>query len=86
MGFWMTVQGNSVTGTVLLAMEFRIFVCARYNVTPHNLKKWIVSLITFPYITDLDLYMEGSSSHIMMRWVTISSTLHGKPYPLTMYV
>ena len=30
----MIIQGNTVTGTVLSAMEFQFFVCARSNVTP----------------------------------------------------
>ena len=33
-GFWMTVQGNKVTGTVLAAVEFCGFFYTRYDVTP----------------------------------------------------
>ena len=32
--FWMNVQGNTVTGTVLAATKIRGFLCAHYNVTP----------------------------------------------------
>ena len=35
---WLSVQGTSVSGTVLSATEFRDFLCARYNVSPLNLR------------------------------------------------
>ena len=38
-GSCMTIQGTTVTGTVLAATEFCEFLFARYDVTPHNLKK-----------------------------------------------
>ena len=31
-GSWLSVRGTTVSGTVLSAMEFRDFLCARYNV------------------------------------------------------
>ena len=33
-GSWLTIQGTTLNGTVLLAMEFSNFLCARYKVTP----------------------------------------------------
>ena len=33
-GACMNVQGTTVTGTILLAMESRDFLCSPYNVTP----------------------------------------------------
>ena len=39
-GSWPTAQGTAVTSTVQsFAREFHDFLCARYNVTPPNLKK-----------------------------------------------
>ena len=35
---WLSVQGTSVSGTVLSATEFRDFLCALYNVSPLNLR------------------------------------------------
>ena len=38
-GSWLTVQGTTVTGRLLAATDFWDFLCARYDVTPPNLKK-----------------------------------------------
>ena len=35
---WLSVRGNTVSGTVLSATEFRDFLCACYNVSPVNLQ------------------------------------------------
>ena len=35
---WMSVCGTKVSGTLLSAMEFWDFLCARYNVSPLNLR------------------------------------------------
>ena len=34
-GSWLTAHGTTVTGTVLAGMEFRDFLYAHYNLTPH---------------------------------------------------
>ena len=39
-GSWPTLWGNTVTGTVIAAAEFRDFLCARYDVTPSKTKKF----------------------------------------------
>ena len=38
-GSWLTVWGTTVTGTVLAAIYFCDFLCARYDVTPPLTKK-----------------------------------------------
>ena len=38
-GSWMNIPVTTVTGIVLAAKEFCDFLCARYDVTPPNLKK-----------------------------------------------
>ena len=75
-----------VIGTVLSSIEFRGSLCACYNANPHNLQNNVmVSLSTFLYITELAADTEGSSSHVKMRFGTISSTLRVNVSPLNMY-
>ena len=40
----MNVQGNTLTGTVLVAMGFRDFVCIHYNVFPTQPPDQIIRL------------------------------------------
>ena len=37
-GAWLSILGNTVSGTVFPATEFRDFLCTRYNSTPLNLQ------------------------------------------------
>ena len=37
-GAWLSIRGTTVSDTVLSGMEFRDFLCARYNVSPLNLQ------------------------------------------------
>ena len=47
-GSWMSVQGTMVTGTVLTAPEFSVFLFACYNLnTPNHKIKWDSLLQTF---------------------------------------
>ena len=85
-GYWLTVRGTALTGTVLLDMEFRDFVCARYNVNPPPTKEnTMVSISHFTYIMELSTETEGSSLHVIMRCVMSSSTLHDELSPITVY-
>ena len=64
-----------MTGTVLAAMEFRDFLCARYDVTPPNLQEQaMVDLSPSMYVTDLVKAMAASSLHITTKCMTISCT------------
>ena len=38
-GSWLTVQGNTVTGTLLAATGFSDFLCASYYIIPPNLHR-----------------------------------------------
>ena len=52
-----------VTGTVLAATEFRGFLCARYDVTPHDLQKNVTDDIhPSPYILELAAATEALES------------------------
>ena len=52
-GSWLTVWGTRVISILLVATEFHDLLCARYDVTPHNLKNATVALSPSPYITEL---------------------------------
>ena len=58
---WLAIWGTTVSGTVILAMEFRHFLCARYNVNPPplNFKNEMVALSNFLYVTNLAAETEG---------------------------
>ena len=46
----------------------------------------MVALSTFLYVTDLAADVEGSSKHVITRFVTSFSTSNKNPYPLTAYM
>ena len=93
-GSWLTLRGAVITCTVLVVTELRGF-CTHIMILfptlptpppPLKPKKSTADLFHFSIITDLSAAMERSSSHIIMNYVTSSSTLIDKPHPLTAYV
>ena len=82
----MTVWGTIVTGTVLAAMEFSDFLCARYDATPPKLQKnTMAALLPYPYVTDRAAALEVLSLQVKTKCVTISFTLIDDPYPIYVY-
>ena len=49
-GSWLSVQGTTVTGTVLAAMEFSNLLCARYNFDLPNLQNKCNSCLQAFYV------------------------------------
>ena len=85
-GSWLTVWGTIVTGTVLAAMEFSDFLCARYDATPPKLQKnTMAALLPYPYVTDRAAALEVLSLHVTETFVTRSSTVIDEPYSLAAY-
>ena len=76
----MTAGGTTATVKILSAMELFYFLCAPYNVTPPSLKKAMIYLSNFSYVTELSADVEGLSLHVIMRCMEISSTFHSETY------
>ena len=54
MGYWLTIRGATVTGTVRAATKFLVFLCALYDVTPPTFEKNTTAVLSpFPYVTEL---------------------------------
>ena len=54
--------------------------------TPLPLKKAMVDISPFSYVTDLPGDTEESSLHAITRFMISFYTSHDKPYPLTVYM
>ena len=86
-GYWLTVGGDIVAVILLVATEFRGFLCALYDVTPiFFIKKWAADFGPSSYFTYLAAVREALSSHVTMKYVTSSSTSLDKTSPLIVYV
>ena len=85
-GSCLNLQSATVTGTVLAATEFHVFLCACYYVNPPNLQRNVMAaLYPSPYVTDLGAPTEDSLPYITKKCVTGSSNSLDNPSPLTAY-
>ena len=82
----LTVRGTAVTGTVLLAIWYRDFCVHIIMLPPPTFKRNVIfAQNIFPHVTDLSVDVEGLSLHVIMRCMTILSTLNDDTYHLTVY-
>ena len=74
---WLTARGDTVTGTVLLVMEFHYLLFSCYNIPPSpptSRKKLTVVPNLSRYIIHLTSKMTDLSLHVKMKFVMSSST------------
>ena len=81
----MSVQGNTVTGTVLVATEFRDFMCAYYDVIAQKLKNTTYVLSPYTNVTDLAAAKEILLLNSKIKCVSISSNFLDNTPPLNAY-
>ena len=85
-GSWLTVQGTTVTSTVLADTEFHEFLCARYDSPPPQpLNNKTANISPYLYVLVLAAVKEVLSLHVKMKCVTNSSTLIEEPSSINMY-